>query len=65
MPRLTSVVLLGPGLAGRCQSLSLILVARMMTGAGATNAVTSRAYLTRVTTARTRTMAIAAQNGIQ
>jgi len=41
------------------------VLARFCCGAGATNAVTTRAYVARVTTARARTIAVAVQNGVQ
>jgi hypothetical protein len=43
----------------------MLLFARFLTGVGATNAVTSRTYLVRVTTPRMRTTVMAASNGLQ
>lgn len=54
-----------PGLAGHYRAPWMLLAARFLTGVGATNAVTSRTYLVRVTTPRMRTTAMAASNGLQ
>jgi hypothetical protein len=43
----------------------LLIAARFLTGMGACNAVTTRSYLARVTSPKTRTTAIAFQTGLQ